>query len=73
MGAIAAKLAAKRALRSPEGEAERMYEQEQERIADEKKKQVPSCDDVGGRCVGACEMQSLCLILHSSLLSCLPC
>ena len=65
MGAIAAKLAAKRALRSPEGEAERMYEQEQERIADEKKKQVPSRAMMwAGRCVGA---------FYSSLLSCLPC
>ena len=37
MEAIAAKLAAKRALRSPEGEAARMYDDEQKRLADEKR------------------------------------
>lgn len=38
MEAIAATMAAKRALRSPEGEAARMYDQEQERVAEEKRK-----------------------------------
>jgi hypothetical protein len=72
MGAIAAKLAAKRALRSPEGEAERMYEQEQERIADEKKKQVPSRAMMWAADV-LVHVKCNLLILHSSLLSCLPC
>lgn len=38
MDAIVAKLAAQRALRSPEAEAERMYEAEQKRIAEETRK-----------------------------------
>ena len=39
MEAIAATMAAKRALRSPEGEAARLYDAEQERVAEEKRKQ----------------------------------
>ena len=37
MEAIAAKMAAQRALRSPEGEAARMYDEEQKRLAEEKR------------------------------------